>query len=124
MRKIGDLYILTGLVWLVLGMAFGIWMGITQQFDFANSHAHFNLVGFATSVLFGLIYRGYPGMNQSRLAAVQFWLYEIGAVLLVGGKAMVDGGGTDLLVIVGSIVVIVGAILMAWIFALCHRLPA
>ncbi|KRA00163.1 hypothetical protein ASD64_00885 [Mesorhizobium sp. Root157] len=124
MRKIGDFYILAGLIWLVLGMAFGIWMGISQQFNFANSHAHFNLVGFATSVLFGLIYCQYPGMGQSRLAIVQFWLYEIGAVLLVAGKAMVDGGGSDTLVKVGSIVVILGAILMAWIFAKRRALPA
>ena len=117
MRKIGDYYILAGLVWLVLGMAFGIWMGIAQKFDFANSHAHLNLVGFATSLLFGLVYRQYAGLAQSRIAALQFWVYEIGAVLLVAGKMTVDGGGGDTLVKIGSIVVIVGALLMLWIFA-------
>ena len=117
MRRIGDCYILAGLVWLVLGMAFGIWMGITNNLDFANSHAHFNLVGFVTSMLFGLVYRQYAGLGRSRIAALQFWVYEIGAVLLVAGKMMVDAGRGDTLVKIGSLVVILGALLMLWIFA-------
>lgn len=123
MRRIGDYYILAGLVWLVLGMAFGIWMGIANKLGFANSHAHLNLVGFATSVLFGLIYRQYAGLERSRIAALQFWVYEIGAVLLVAGKTMIDAGGGDTLVKIGSLVVTIGALLMLWIFA-AHRTAA
>lgn len=117
MRRIGDLYVLVGLMWLVLGMVFGIWMGITNHLNFANSHAHFNLVGFVASVLFGLVYRQYPQMALSRLAVAQFWIYEVGAVALVAGKATLDGGGSDTLVKIGSIVVVGGALLMLWIFA-------
>lgn len=118
MRKIDDTYILIGLIWLVLGMAYGIWMGITQQFNFANSHAHLNLVGFAVSVLFGLIHRAYPTLRASRLAWPQFIAYEIGAVMLVGGKAMVDNGGDDTLVKIGSLVVVLGGVGMLALFAM------
>lgn len=117
MRGIGTAYILFGLVWLVLGMVFGIWMGVAQKFTFANSHAHMNLVGFTISVLFGLIHRQYPGLGESRLAGAQFGIYQLGAVLLVAGKMMVDGGGGDGLVKAGSVVVLAGAALFLWMFA-------
>lgn len=117
MRKIGDYYILISLLWLVLGMAFGIWMGIAGKFEFAESHAHLNLVGFVTSAIFGLICRQYPAIARSALAGLQFWVFEIGAVLLVLGKILVDAKGSDLLVVIGSLVVIVGAFLFLWIFA-------
>lgn len=118
MRRLDDLYILLGLVWLVLGMAFGIWMGIAQQFQFANSHAHWNLVGFVVSVVFGLIHRAYPSLRNSRLAWPQFVVYEVGAVMLVAGKAMVDDGGSDLLVKIGALVVVLGGVGMLALFAM------
>ena len=121
MQRMDRAYVLVGLVWLVFGMSYGIWMGITEQFNFANSHAHANLVGFVASVLFGLIYRAYPSLAQSRLATIQFAVYEIGAVLLVAGKAVVDSGGGNSLVKGGSLVVLVGAVLMLAIFAMADR---
>jgi cbb3-type cytochrome oxidase subunit 1 len=92
-------------------------MGITEQFNLANSHAHANLVGFVASVAFGLIYRAFPAMKSSRLATAQFWIYEIGAVVLVLGKAIVDNGGSNTVVKIGSLIVILGAVLMLVVFA-------
>lgn len=118
MRRIGDYYILVSLLWLILGMAFGIWMGIAGRLGFANSHAHLNLVGFVTSAIFGLICRQYPAIARSALAGLQFWVFEIGAVLLVIGKMSVDAKGSDMLVKIGSLVVIIGALLFLVMFAL------
>lgn len=117
MRKVGDYYILVSLLWLVLGMVFGIWMGIAGKLGFANSHAHLNLVGFATSAVFGLICRQYPAIGRSALAIAQFWIFEIGAVLLVLGKISVDAEAGDTMVKIGSLVVLVGALLFLWLFA-------
>jgi hypothetical protein len=117
MRKISDTYILVGFIWLVIGMVFGMWLGITNHLNFANSHAHLNLVGFATSVLFGLIYRAYPALGRSGMAWIQFALFEIGAILLVIGKVVVDGGGSDTIVAIGSIVVLIGTLAMVYLFA-------
>lgn len=118
MRKIGDYYILVSLLWLVLGMAFGIWMGLAGRFGFGSSHAHLNLVGFTASAIFGLICRQYPAIARSALAGLQFAIFEVGAVLLVIGKVSVDAKGSPLLVQIGSIVVIVGALLFLIMFIL------
>ncbi len=117
MKNLARNYVLVGLVWVVLGMAFGIYMGMTQQLNFANSHAHANLVGFVTSVLFGLLHVNFPSLGKSRLAVPQFIVFEVGAVLLVAGKAQVDAGGADMLVRVGALITIIGAAMMLVMFA-------
>jgi hypothetical protein len=117
MNNLGRNYVLIGLVWLVVGMAFGIWMGINGYMNYANSHAHANLVGFVVSVLFGLLHINFPAIGKSRVAVPQFFVYEIGALILVLGKAQVDGGGADVLVKIGALVVIIGAALMLYMFA-------
>ena len=115
--KVDRLYILAGFVWLIFGMVFGIYLGITDQLQFSNSHAHANLLGFVVSVLFGLMYRNWPSLLGSKLAMPQFALYQIGAVVLVAGKYSVDNGGSAALAPPGSIIVVAGTVLMFWMFA-------
>lgn len=117
MRKIDETWILCGLAWLVFGMAFGMWLGATERFDFANSHAHIGLVGFVVSCLFGLIMRLFPGLRGSKMAKPQFWIYQVGAILLVAGKIRVDAGGPPDIVAFASVVVFCGAALFVWMFA-------
>ena len=117
MRKIDETYFLLSLLWLIAGMVFGIWLGATEHFKFAESHAHMALVGFVVSAIFGMMYRFYPAMKQSGLAAWQLWVYQIGAVVLVAGKITVDAGGSPTLVIAGSFIILAGVVLMLYIFA-------
>jgi peptidoglycan/LPS O-acetylase OafA/YrhL len=114
--KLDRLYVSTAFVWLVLGMVFGIYVGISDKLAMANSHAHAILLGFVLSVLFGLIYRGWPSMQKSKLATLQYGIYQIGAVVLVLGKFSVDSGGKGVLAAPGSMITVLGTLLMAWIF--------
>ncbi len=120
MRKIDETWILCGLAWLLVAMLFGGWLGASGHLNFANTHAHVGLVGFVASMLFGLTMRLFPGMRTSKMAKPQFWIYQIGAVLLVAGKARVDARGPEDLVALGSVVVFFGAALFAWMF-IRHR---
>jgi hypothetical protein len=116
-KKIDETYLILSLLWLIAGMVFGIWLGASGHFGFAESHAHMALVGFVVSAIFGMMYRFYPIMKQSRLAIWQLWIYQIGAVMLVAGKIIVDAGGSPALVIAGSFVILAGVVLMLYIFA-------
>jgi hypothetical protein len=107
----------TGFLWLIAGMVFGIYLGITDQLQFANTHAHANLLGFVISVLFGLIYRNWPQLMFSKLALPQFALFEIGSMVLVAGKYNIDSGGNGVLAPPGSILVVLGTLVMFWMFA-------
>ena len=95
----------------------GIYLGITDQLEFANSHAHANLLGFVISVLFGLIHRNWPVMMSSRLSIPQFVVFEAGSLVLVAGKFDIDNGGSGVLAPPGSVLVVLGTLIMFWMFA-------
>ena len=117
MQRMDRNYILLGLAWVVVGMIYGTWLGATNHMNYANSHAHMNLLGFVASILFGLLHFAYPKLRESRLALPQFVIYEVGIVLLIIGKILVDGGQETLFLQIGSLVTIVGAALMLVLFA-------
>ena len=105
-------YTLVAILWLIGGVLFGTWLGATEHFQFANSHAHMNLVGFVTSAIFGLILHAWPAMKEQALANVQFLTYQLGAVLLVIGKIIFDNDPTNVtLVAIGAFITIIGVLL-------------
>lgn len=124
MQQLDRNYIFLGLCWVIVGMVFGSWLGATNQMNYANSHAHIGLLGFVASTLFGLLHWAYPALGSSRLALWQFLIYEIGVLLLVTGKVLVDGGTETLFLQIGSVVTIAGALLMLVMFAKHGRKPA
>lgn len=85
MKNVDRWFILIGLLYGTFGFAFGIWVGINERFEQAHLHAHINLIGFASMVMFGLLYRAFPAMAESRLAALHFILFNIGAVIFLVG---------------------------------------
>jgi len=118
MQRVDRNFILVGLLWVIAGMIYGAWLGASHHNNFANSHAHINLLGFVTSVLFGVLYWAYPAMAKSRLAIWQFAIYEVGVALLIIGKILVDNDGSETLFLqIGSVVTIIGTVMMLYLFA-------
>lgn len=111
MKRIDVIYITLGVVYLVAGMVVGIVMGTRQDFQFAPVHAHINLVGFVAHCVFGLVHRAWPALRAGIIASVQFWLFVAGTPLLVAGIASSILGGTIILAVIGSILVLLGAFL-------------
>ena len=104
-------------VLILVGLIAGIAMGVTQDFRLAPAHAHLNLVGFVALFLAGLYYAAVPAAAAGRLALVQAWLAVIGAVLFPVGIGLVVMVGPQFvpLAIVGSLVVLFGMALFAFI---------
>ena len=104
-----------GVIFLVLGMIWGIEMGIRQEFSLAPAHAHLNLVGGVLLFVFGLYYRTVPAARDSMLAQWQSWLHIAGAVLFPIGIAIVVKKGESFIIlpIIGSLVVVAAVILFA-----------
>ena len=117
MVRIDSFYVIIGIVWLLAGAVFGTWLGATGHHNFSNSHAHIGLLGFVASVLFGLVHKVWPELRTRRLALPQLAVYEIGTAFLILGKIMVDATGEEnLFLFVGSITVILGALMFLWLF--------
>jgi hypothetical protein len=112
---IGSLMMRVSVVVLVIGMLWGIEMGIRQDFAMAPAHAHFNLVGGVLLFLFGLYYRLVPQAGASALATVQGWLHIVGAIVFPIGVAIVISKGESMVAvpIIGSLIVLVAVALFA-----------
>lgn len=75
MKNIGRLFILTGLVFLLVGMALGLKMSAAMDFTLHGLHAHLSLLGFVLMTLFGLCYHSWPRMQEGKLATVHYALH-------------------------------------------------
>jgi len=74
----GARWIRLSVLYLIFGIAVGLFMSMTLQLNWGSAHAHVNLVGFATTAIFGVIYSIYPGAATSTLGITHFWLHNIG----------------------------------------------
>ena len=106
-----------GAVFLIVGMIWGIEMGIRQEFSLAPAHAHFNLVGGVLLLVVGLYYRMVPAARDSALAQWQSWLHIVGAVLFPVGVAVVIKKGETFIIlpIIGSLIVVTATAMFALI---------
>jgi len=105
------------IITILVGLALGIGMGITQDFRLMPAHAHLNLLGFVALFLAGLYYNAVPEAAATRLAKIHAWVAVIGAVLFPIGIALVllIGPQFEATAIIGSLIVFVGMLLFAWV---------
>lgn len=80
-------FFIAGIIFVLIGMLLGIWMGMNDDFTLAPVHAHLNLVGWATMFLYGLYYRAEPAAEAGIWPQVQLWCAIIGLILLAPGIA-------------------------------------
>ena len=76
-KSVDRMFVLSGLVFLLVGMAIGLQMSKSQDFALHGLHAHLNLLGFVLMTLFGLCYRNWPKMQEGILATVHYLLHTV-----------------------------------------------
>ena len=64
-------------LYFIVGISVGLYMGMTTQFTLTPVHAHLNLLGWVSMAVISLIYRAYPEAMVTTLAKVHFWLHSI-----------------------------------------------
>jgi hypothetical protein len=79
-------------VYLFVGAALGLIMGISQQFTLAPVHARLLLLGWATFALAGLVYHFYPAASATLLARIHFWLHNLGLPVFMVALGMLLTG--------------------------------
>lgn len=114
--RVHVVFIGLGLIFLVIGMAFGVWMGMTQSFQYAAVHAHWNLVGFVTSTLYGLTHRAYPKLATSKLTWVQCVTHVVGVLIFAPGIFLAITTRVEIGAIVGSLLILAAALMFMWIY--------
>lgn len=104
-------------VYFVVAVALGIAMGASGDHTLAAVHAHLNLLGWVSMVLFALVGMAHPRTIEGPLATAQFWLHNLGVPVMLGALALRLKGyaAVDPVIGVASVVVGVGAALFAWL---------
>lgn len=121
MLEIDRSYIAVALILAVAGMLLGLYMGAAADNRFVTLHVAIVLPGFVTLAIYGMLYRLWPAMKKARLAPVQFWVAMIGIAGIFVGTYFYIMNGNVPIVAAGSIIFIIGAALMAWLFLTSSR---
>jgi cbb3-type cytochrome oxidase subunit 1 len=104
-------FVLTGAVFVPIGMALGIFMGINQDFEHRHLHAHLNLVGWVAMMLYGLTYRAFPKVAEGWLPRAHYWVALAGAVLFLPGIYLAHQMAFLPPVVIGSLLVLLSSLM-------------
>ena len=84
-------FIRSSLVWFALGITLGLAMAIHPVWVvYRPAHAHMNVVGFITMMIFGVGYQLLPRLfgyklHSRALAVTHWWLANVGLALMIAG---------------------------------------
>ncbi|WP_422122484.1 cbb3-type cytochrome c oxidase subunit I [Planococcus sp. X10-3] len=110
----GTAFIKIAAVYLLIGIALGIYMGITDNFQYGHLHAHINLLGWSTTAIFGVIYYVFSRAGDAKLGKIHFWLHNIGTPLVLLGMYLFSVGQEGIafpMAVGGSLIVLAATLL-------------
>ena len=121
--KASSLSFQAGVVLLVVGMIWGIQMGISKDHAAMPAHAHLNLLGFVSLFLFGFYYRLHPSLDRSRAALAQIAFWIVGTITMIIGVGFVHTGreAGEPFAAIGSLVVLAAVLMFGWKVYSCER---
>lgn len=113
----GALWVKISGIYFILGIGVGMFMSASLQLQWAAGHAHVNLVGWVSMGIFGAIYSIYPEAGNNTLGKWHFWLYQLGAPILLISMFLIQMldvfslGFVHILTFLGGAMVSLGVIL-------------
>ncbi|MBM3567614.1 MAG: cytochrome-c oxidase [Alphaproteobacteria bacterium] len=114
--QLSNRYFRAAVVYALIGMLWGLFMGVTKAYDTHPAHAHLLLLGWVSMTIYGVVFRLVPKAAEGILPQVHFWLVNAGVVIMAPGVALIHTGqptAGDPLAAVGSILTIAGMVLFA-----------
>jgi len=115
-------YLLWALAYAIAGMLLGIYMAASQKHGQHVTHAHVLLLGFVTSLLYGIVHKLWLDASKPLMATVQFIVHQAGVLVMCVGLFLLYGGlvpaeTLDPMLGIASIAVLLGAVLMLFMAA-------
>lgn len=118
MPRVSELFFKTAVIFFLLGIAIGIKMGISGDHGAYPAHAHFNLLGWVTSAIFGGYYALNPAKAEKRLAMIHYGLYTLGLVVMLPPLYLKYAQGNDAvepILGIGSLIVAAAVLVFAFV---------
>lgn len=108
-------------VYFVLGIALGIYMIATSNYEWV-AYLHILVFGWLSSAVIGLIYNNFNFPDDTDLAKAQFWLFNIGLVIFLMGVLLISPAPALNWVYTGAVAVALSSVL--FIFTIFNDLKA
>jgi hypothetical protein len=107
----------TGLIWFLATMAFGMYLGLTQQFGASSPHAHLGLLGWLSSIAFAFLWSiADPEAQLARRARYHWAVHNLGMLLQVSSLWLVIKTGNGifgLFIALGGLILILATLWLA-----------
>ncbi len=115
MPRIAKLYFRTAIIFLIIGIAMGLNMAISQDHSAIGAHAHANLLGWVTMAIFGGYHALNPAKAERRIAMIQYGIYTAGVALMVPALYLMLTGYPQMepVVAIASLITFAGVLLFA-----------
>ena len=124
MPRVSELFFKTAIVFLIVGIAIGLHMAISQDHAAFPAHAHINLLGWVTSAIFGGYYALNPAKAARRIAMIHYGLYTLGLVVMLPALyLMLAKGNTAIEPVVATGSMIVAAAVLVFGFVVFSSEP-
>lgn len=114
-----NIFLRLSVLFVVLGVSLGYYMGATHDFTVSPVHAHINLLGWVSMFLYGLFYRAFPEAGQGWLPKAHLTLAATGLPVMMIGLTIALLQITSLLalsqvlLIAGPTLVVLGMVVWA-----------
>ena len=110
-------FMLAAILFVVIGMVLGLYMGPSQDVTLVPVHVHLNLLGWVTMMLFGLYYRSDAAAAARPIAHWQFWIAFVGMILFAVGLAALQFGNQsmEIVLIIGGVMSLISMLIFAWV---------
>lgn len=115
MQPIPRLFFATAVIFVLIGMGWGIHMSATTDFTLAPAHGHLNLIGFVAMAVFGTYYALVPKAASGRLAIVHYALAVLTVAVMVPGIAMAINQSGEALAKAGSVLAVLTMLLFLFV---------
>lgn len=95
MPRVSAAFYFVGVLCVLAGMVFGMWMAGKEDFAAAPAHAHLNLIGWVTMALYGTFYALTAGTLSVKLAWTQFAVSTLGLLVMMPALFLMLLNGND-----------------------------
>jgi len=113
MNGIARPFMILAVLWVILGMIWGIQMSATHNHTLSPAHAHLNLVGWVGFAIFAFYYHLVPGAGDGMLAKLHLATAVAGVVLMVPGIAMAVTEQGETLAKIGAVLTLLSMLIFA-----------
>ena len=115
MKHAATRFFITGAIFALLGMVWGIQMSATHDHTLSPAHGHLNLIGFVAMAVFGTFYALSPTAAASRLAGIHYLLTVASVLVLIPGIALAISGLGETLAKIGSVLALASMALFTFV---------